>query len=263
MKKATLIIVLALVAMLFASCTKENKIEQQIIGKWMTADNNGQPLSTNWKNVYTFVSTTKAYVSASLTGLADAGALWIDQMEADVAIDGNKVTVTFHRDEHHTAVHEYDITNINGSEFTANHKVISTVDGNEEFFFEDVVRFEKVTADYQEAILGKWECTELTGIETYNDANAQLEFFDDGTYNYWRKNEIGEWEAVTNREFQYYFVDGSFLSTRWKNVGEDELREWWEIATIEGNQMHWTALRADSTATATSVQQEMKWVKVD
>ena len=46
--------------------------------------------------------------------------------------------------------------------------------------FESTVRFVKVTADYTAAILGLWECQELTGIETYNDANARLEFFADG-----------------------------------------------------------------------------------
>jgi hypothetical protein len=65
---------------------------------------------------------------------------------------------------------------------------------------------------------------------------------------------------VTNREFQNYFVDGTLLATRWKNQGEEELREWWEIASIDGNEMQWTALRAAEGGTVT---QTMKWVKVN
>ncbi len=118
----------------------------------------------------------------------------------------------------------------------------------------------KVKADYKEAVLGLWECTELTGIETYNDANARLEFFADDTYKYWRKNAAGEWETVTTREYEDYFVDGTLLATRWKNQGEAELREWWEIASIANGQMVWTALR--QTADGTTVQQGMKWKRV-
>ncbi len=123
------------------------------------------------------------------------------------------------------------------------------------------IRLTKVTTDYKNAVLGKWECTGLTGIETYNDANAMLEFYQDGNYNYWRKNGEGQWEAVTNREFQNYFVDGTLLATRWKNQGEEELREWWEIASIAGNQMEWTALRKKNDGT--TVTQTMTWVKVN
>ena len=166
-----------------------------------------------------------------------------------------------HSDEHMTSVEEYIITNINDSELTANHKVAITVDGIVVATIEDIVRLVKQTADYAEPILGLWECTELTGIETYNDANARLEFLADGTYRYYRKNDGGEWQAVTNREFQNYFVDGTLLATRWKNQGEDELREWWEIASLSGDQMTWTALRQN--ADGSTAQQGMKWKKMN
>ena len=136
-----------------------------------------------------------------------------------------------------------------------------TNDGNVTFTVNETDRYLKVTADYSAAILGLWECQELTGIETYNDANARLEFFADGTYRYWRKNDGGEWEAVTNREFQNYFVDGTLLATRWKNQGEEELREWWEIASLGGGEMQWTALRQN--ADGTTAQQGMRWTKVN
>ena len=172
-----------------------------------------------------------------------------------------EVTVTSHPDVHKTLVHEYVIINIDGSQFTANHKVTSTVDGEVDFFREDVVRYTKVTRDYSEAILGLWECKGLKGGETYNDANGRLEFFEDGTYQYWRKNDAGEWEAVTTREFQEYFVDGNFLATRWKNEGEDELREWWEIKSLKGDKMQWKALRANEDGS--TFEQIMDWEKIE
>ena len=84
----------------FTSCTNEDNpatpdlnVAEKIIGKWIETDINGQPAATNAKRVYTFVSTTKAYLSASLTMRPEYGACWSDQVEANVAIDGNKVTL--------------------------------------------------------------------------------------------------------------------------------------------------------------------------
>ena len=252
-------------ACVFTSCKKDKdntdlNLKEKIIGKWVTADVDGQPLPTNNKMVITFVSTSKAYLSASFSEHQGAE-LWGSQMEVAVAIDGNKVTLTNHTDEHTTGVEEYIVTAINDNEFTANQKVTVTVDGTVVHTREGKMRYVKTTADYSTAVLGLWECTELTGVETFNDANARLEFYGDGTYNYWRKNDAGQWEAVTNREFQNYFVDGTLLATRWKNAGEDELREWWEIASIANGLMQWTALRQN--ADGTTAQQGMKWVKVN
>ena len=267
MKKMIWVLAATLIcgACVFTSCKKDKvntdlNLEENIIGKWEIADKNGQPAPTNEKMVLAFLSPTKGYVSASLSIHSDAD-IWSSRLETDVAISGNKVTVTFHPDEHNTSVHELNITSINDKEFTANQKVTVTIDGEVVISEEKAFRFVKQTADHSAAILGLWECQELTGIETYNDANARLEFLADGTYNYWRKNDAGQWEAVTNREFQNYFVDGTLLATRWKNTGEDELREWWEIASIANGQMQWTALRQN--ADGTTAQQGMKWVKVN
>ena len=235
-------------------------LAEKIIGKWMTAERNSEPTATNKKRVFTFISPTEVYVSASRSVESPDDKIWFDRIKADAVISGNKVTLTMHVDEHTTMVDEFNVTAINDAEFTAILKVTVMVDGTVERSTENNVRLTKVTADYREAVLGLWECTELTGIETYNDANARLEFFADGTYKYWRKNTAGEWEAVTTREFQDYFVDGTLLATRWKNQGEAELREWWEIESISGDQMVWTALRQNPDGT--TVQQEMKWKRV-
>jgi hypothetical protein len=171
------------------------------------------------------------------------------------------MTLTNHPVEHTTVVEEYNITAINNSEFSANRKLTITADGAVVVYVEETVRYVKLTADYTAEILGLWECTGLTGIETYNDANARLDFLADGTYRYYRKNDDGQWQVVITRELQDYFVDGTLLATRWQNKGEDELREWWEIASIDGDQMIWTALRQN--ADGTTVQQKMTWKKID
>ncbi|MBR3658060.1 MAG: hypothetical protein IKN58_12910 [Prevotella sp.] len=256
-------------ATVFTSCLSSednpvnpvDNLSEKIIGKWIVVDYNGQTLTTNEKTVYTFVSATKAYVSTAISTRPETGNHWQDKLESDVVINGNKITLTNHLDTQETMVEEYVVTAINDREFTANHKVTITKDGNVMFEEDMVIRLLKVTTDYRETVLGLWECTGLSGDETYNDGNDRLEFLSDGTYRYYRKNDAGQWQAVTTRDFQDYFVDGTLLATRWKNQGEDELREWWEIESLSGDQMVWTALRQNPDGS--TFQQKMTWKKID
>ena len=252
----------------FTSCTNEDNpadpadnLSEKIIGKWITADVNGKDTPTNEKSVLTFVSTTKAYKSASILSNTDWITRWIDKLESDVVINGNKVTLTNHSSENQMAIEEYIISDINDNEFTANKKTSVWVDGQKKAERESVVRFEKIKADYAEPVLGLWECEGLIGDETYNDGNDRLEFLADGTYRYYRMDDNNDWQAVTTREFQDYFVDGTMLATRWKNQGEDELREWWEIESLSDNEMVWTALRQNPDGS--TFQQKMTWKRID
>ena len=252
-------------ASVFTSCSddKDSDIEnlsEKIIGKWITADVNGQSALTNDKSVVTFLSATKATVSTSRATYTEDKAKWSSHREYDVEISGNEMTLTGHRNERVTIVQEYDVTAIDNTQMSANFTLTRIINGEEKTNPEKYNRYEKVTADYSGAVLGLWECTELTGIETYNDANARLEFYANGTYKYWRKNTADQWEAVTTREFQDYFVDGTLLATRWKNQGEAELREWWEIESLNASEMVWKALRGNADG-STSVQ-TMKWKRV-
>ena len=257
-------------ASVFTACTSDSSdnpvtpdlnLSEKIIGKWIVTVKNGQPLPSDTKTVYTFVSPTKALVSSAITSHPEIGKLWCDEIEVDVTINGNNMTLKRSPDEHMTGVEEFTVTAINDNEFTANYEITMTEDGKVVENEKMVLRFTKVAADYAEPILGLWECTGLTGIETYNDGNDRLEFLADGTYRFYHKDEAGQWQTVTTRDFQDYFVDGTLLATRWKNKGEDELREWWEIASIDGDQMIWTALRQN--ADGTTVQQKMTWKKID
>lgn len=252
-------------ACLLTSCNKDEEntslnLEEKIIGKWLVAERDGQPLLTNENKVFTFLSTTKGYMSAALNTHPEVATVWAYQMEVAVAIDGNKVTVTSHTDEHTTGVEEYSITAISDNDFTANQKVTVIVDGTVVHTRQGTIRFVKVTADYSEAILGLWECRGITGGETNNDDNARLEFLADGTYNFYRRSDDDVW-CLVPRERNEYFVDGNFLCTRWQAEGEEMNCEWWEIASSGGGQMQWTALRQQ--ADGTTFQQGVSWTKVD
>ena len=255
-------------ASVFTSCTKQDNpvnpadnLAEMIIGKWMVADMNGQPAPTNDKMVFTFVSTTKAYVSASLNSHPEVGTHWNDRLEADVTIDGNNVTVTTHPDEHKTVVEVYTVTSIDDKEITANRKITVTVDGNVIRSAEDFFRFVKQTADYSEAVLGTWEgkVTSSEGSEYDDGETHRWEYKADGTYVYYSQNEEGEW-VPSGDEISEYFVDGTLLCTRWGN-NEQENREWWEIASIKDGVMKWTALRQKEDGTTYTATFEMTKVE--
>ena len=243
-------------ACVFTSCKKDKvntdlNLKEKIIGKWITTEWNEQPTPTNFKTSYTFVSSSKAYVSTSFTMLSEIGTYWNDKLETDVVINGNKITLTNHPNEHVTVVEEMTVTAIDNSKFTAKHKVNYIVDGNVLFSNEDEVCYTKVTVDYRQAILGTWEghCTSEGSV--FDDGEEhRWEYKADGTYTYYVMD--GDNWVPSDNSMNQYFVDGKLLCTRWVDNGVEN-REWWEIS-INGNRMNWTALRQNddgSTFTAT------------
>ena len=242
----------------FTSCSNDDNsvdpaknLSEKIIGKWITADVNGKDTPTNEKSVLTFVSTTKAYKSASILSNTDWITRWIDKLESDVVINGNKVTLTNHSSENQMAIEEYIISDINDIEFTANKKTSVWVDGQKKAERESVVRFEKIKADYKAAIVGTWQghCTSAGSV--FDDGQEhRWEYKADGTYVYYVKDG-DNWVPSANT-LNEYFVDGTLLCSRWIDQGQEN-REWWEIS-IDGDKMNWTALREDEdgkTFTAT------------
>ena len=251
-------------AMVFTSCSSDDKdnnidnLSEKIIGKWITADMNGETAPTNDKMVFTFVSTTKAYVSASLNTHPEVSELWATQTENDVAINGNKMTLTSHPNQHETVVDELTVTAINNSELIANRKLTVTVNGKVVISEDQLVRYEKVTADYGNAIVGTWQghCTSAGSV--FDDGQEhRWEYKADGTYVFYVKDG-NNWVPSANT-LNEYFVDGTLLCSRWIDQGQEN-REWWEI-TINGNKMNWTALRENPDGTTFTATFEMTKVE--
>ncbi len=247
MKKILALLVLATIV--FAGCTKDkvNNLEKQIIGKWMTADINGQPAPTNEKVVLTFISDTKATMSASIDH-QEGGSPWDVLAEENVSINGNTVTLTGHPDENRTIVDENNITAINDREFTTNRTITITMDGSEVVTRQFVDRFVKVNDDYKQAVLGTWEGHVTSDQSEYDDyLEHRWQYNADGTYVYYNKDG-NNWIPNPLNTLNEYFVDGNLLCMRWINNGA-EYREWWEVASIEDNVMSWTALRKKADGT--------------
>ena len=168
-----------------------------------------------------------------------------------------------HPDEHTISVREFTITAINENEFTANHEVTVTKDGNIVLNEKVLLTLAKVKVDYSADIIGMWEgmSTGAEGSEFDDGENHRWEYLLDGTFNYFHKNDL--WQ-ISDDEYADYFVAGNLLCTRWKNAGEgqEERREWWEIESIEDGVMKWKALRQKEDGSTYTATFEMKKIEL-
>ena len=231
-------------------------LAEKLVGKWMLADINGKPAPTNNKFVVTFTSAGRGYTSASLSGYADTELkpLWSDRQEFDYAIADNVVTMTSKIDDHLTVVDELTVASISDAVTNGILKIKWIIDGTVVKSVEETVRTLKVTDDYSQTALGLWEGRVTSEQSEYDDGEPhRWEYKADGTYVYYSLVD-GQW-TPSSQPMSAYFVDGTLLCCRWKMTDDsDELREWWEIESIEGGVMKWKALRQredGSTYTAT------------
>lgn len=262
MRKSTLVLALALVALLFANCKKENKLEQQIIGKWITTDVDGHAELTNNKSVITFLSPTQAVISTSRANLSENQG-WASHLNASVVMDGNKVTITGQPNAHITIIYDITVRSITDTnmEGTFMHntlrdgEVVSTNGPME-------MRWVKITTDYEQAILGLWQghVTSAMGSAYDDGEDHQWEYLADGTFRYYLQDEDGNWVTNPDQTLSQYFVDGVLLCTRWVIDGTEN-REWWEIASIANGVMNWTALRQNEDGTTYTATFQMEKVE--
>ena len=217
-------------------------VAEKIIGKWMVAERDGETALTNQKTVVTFLSATKGFVSLSRADYDNHR--WLNGNECDVKIEGNIVTQICHPQEGVTVTVEMNIKSINEKEMLADRKLTQTIDGKDIVTNVYMQKFVRVTADYSAAILGTWEGHVTSEQDTYGDGLLhRWEYKADGTYVYYIKDG-DNWVPSANT-LNEYFVAGRLLCTRWINAGT-ELREWWEIESIEDGVMKWKALRQDT-----------------
>ena len=233
-------------------------LAENIIGKWMVDALNGQPCPTNLKAVITFLSATKAYGSLS-DFYSDS---WNNHASADVVIDGNNVTLTAFENEHTKHVTVADIYSITDKDmrlksdwkaYTDGEMVINEVYDNE--------RYIRINKDFENDIIGTWEGKVTSAEDEHTDGELhRWEYKADGTYVYY--NKVGDEWVNNNDVLAEYFVDGILLCTRWKQTADSkELREWWEIESINDGVMKWTALRMRDDGTTYTATFQMTKVK--
>ncbi len=238
-------VMLAATAGLTAACTSnddnpatpsgpsESVIKEKIVGKWKGATQDGTELTTNGRTVLTFNADGTRTVSTSRFESNTNEYLFRNKQSGTYAIEGSQLKNYLDtNDGYDVAIYNIDV--IDDSQLAMTMQNLNP--GRKSVY-------KRVTADYSEDIIGMWEVTEMTGEETYNDDNARLAFLADGTYRYYRKDDTGEWQLVSTRDVEEYFVDGDWMATRWQEKGGEMNYEWWDIDEIKDGQMKWSALR--------------------
>ena len=224
-----------------SSCSKnedvpsQKDIETKIIGKWKKIKHNGDDALTNKRTIWTFNNDGKGTQSLADYKEGDKTFIWDNKEPIQYSIQGN-ILHSISPDVEHTAT----IPFINDNQMTMHvTKIISRgVDVKESY----VSECSKVTADYSQDIIGMWEGVEMTGDETYGDANHRIEYKADGTYVYYDKDG-DDWKLSEDVDNEYN-VDGDWLASRWRpKAGADFEYEWWDIDEIKDGTMKWSALR--------------------
>ena len=218
----------------------ESVIKEKIVGKWKAVTQDGTERVTDKLYVMTFNADGTMTYSSSTFFQNLSKYTWRNKAPFTYSISGNVLTREGQEDGELRKAF-YEVTDINYQEMQM--VFTSYVLDGQTFSRDMKIGYERVTADYSEDIIGMWEVTEMTGEETYNDDNARLAFLADGTYRYYRKDDTGEWQLVSTRDVEEYFVDGDWLATRWQETGGEMNYEWWDIDEIKDGQMKWSALR--------------------
>lgn len=231
----------------FTACSNDDDKEspdkplsEKLLGKWMILELKGQPCPTNLKAVITFLSPTEAY--GSLSDFFTPS--WNSHATAKVVIDGTKVELTAKEDEHITHITKVNISRITDTDMWLSSDWAAYSDGKEiihEAY--DNERYERITNDYAKDVIGTWEGKVTSDKDEHTDGELhRWEYKADGTYVYYSMVN-GEWTS-SNDNLSNYFVDGTLLCTRWqKTPDSEEIREWWEIESIQNGKMKWKALR--------------------
>jgi len=234
-------VMLAATAGLMTSCTSndddptpsglsEAVVKEKIVGKWKLSEVNNRDQVTNGRMILTYNENATLAVSISYFNKETNSYIWRNKQPGIYSIDGNVIKNYLNQSGLYDATPHY-IEAISDEAMT-----MSSTSGGQTIYT-------RVAADYTSDIIGMWEVTEMTGEETYNDDNARLAFLADGTYRYYRKDDTDDWQLVSTRDVEEYFVDGDWVATRWQETGGEMNYEWWDIDEIKDGQMKWSALR--------------------
>ena len=226
----------------FTSCNKSiTDLSNKIVGKWIVADLDGAACPTSWKSVVTFESAKKGYYSLSeITTMT-----WENKSPAQVTFSKDGFTA-IEEDGTYKSVLTVTVNSITNKEMLL--KTDWTLTGGSLVLLHEVYseRWVRVTDNFEQSVLGTWEAQVQNGNK---QQTWRWEFKANGTYVFSLKEGDAAWQVFEDYVSEY-FVDGPLLCTRWQNTASsDEQRDWWEIESIQGGKMKWTALRIDKDLT--------------
>ena len=237
-------VMLAAMAGLLTSCTSnddnptpsgpsESVIKEKIIGKWKGITQDGSELTTNDRTVLTFNADGTRTVSKSYYDTDTESYILRNKQTGTYTSEGSQLKS--YLDE----ADLYDVVTYNIDAIGSNEMAMTM----ENFRPGRKFDYKRVTTDYAAEIVGVWEGVEMTGDETYGNAEARIIYDAYGKFYYFSKNDEGQWAINFKESDRKYIVDGDWLATSWKDENGNTNFECWDIDEIKGDVMKWSALR--------------------
>ena len=237
-------VMLAATAGLMTSCATEDNpgkpsgpsesvVKENIIGKWKGITQDGSELTTNDRTVLTFNADGTRTVSKSYYDTDSESYILRNKQTGTYTIEGSQLKS--YLDE----ADLYDVVTYNIDAIGSNEMAMTM----ENFRPGRKFDYNRVTTDYAAEIVGVWEGVEMTGDETYGNAEARIVYEANGKFYYFSKNDEGQWAINFKESDRKYIVDGDWLATSWKDENGNTNFECWDIDEIKGDVMKWSALR--------------------
>ena len=237
-------VMLAATAGLMTSCATEDNpgkptgpsesvVKEKIIGKWKGITQDGSELTTNDRTVLTFNADGTRTVSKSYYDTDTESYILRNKQTGTYTIEGSQLKS--YLDE----ADLYDVVTYNIDAIGSNEMAMTM----ENFRPGRKFDYKRVTTDYAAEIVGVWEGVEMTGDETYGNAEARIIYDAYGKFYYFSKNDEGQWAINFKESDRKYIVDGDWLATSWKDENGNTNFECWDIDEIKGDVMKWSALR--------------------
>ena len=211
----------------------ESVIKENIIGKWKGIIQDGSELATNDRTVLTFNADGTRTVSKSYYDTDTESYILRNKQTGTYTIEGSQLKS--YLDE----ADLYDVVTYNIDAIGSNEMAMTM----ENFRPGRKFDYKRVTTDYAAEIVGVWEGVEMTGDETYGNAEARIIYDAYGKFYYFSKNDEGQWAINFKESDRKYIVDGDWLATSWKDENGNTNFECWDIDEIKGDVMKWSALR--------------------
>ena len=214
----------------------ESVIKENIIGKWKGITQDGSELTTNDRTVLTFNADGTRTVSKSYYDTDSESYILRNKQTGTYTIEGS--LLNSYLDE----ADLYDVVTYNIDAIGSNEMAMTM----ENFRPGRKFDYNRVTTDYAAEIVGVWEGVEMTGDETYGNAEARIVYEANGKFYYLSKNNEGQlsfWAINFKESDRKYIVDGDWLATSWKDENGNTNFECWDIDEIKGDVMKWSALR--------------------
>lgn len=245
MKKIYLLILGCIV--LFTACKHNEEVTQTdssaIVGTWKLLTLDEKNVLTDNRIVYTFDANGMGSqtLSKDLGGVGEKS--WYMQQALKYTLNGNALHTTWIKS---AVVMEWRATidELKDDYFISSpsRTFLNTTP------YEDipVAKWQRVSQDFSQDIIGLWEGTSCEGI-TYGDHHHRWLYTPSGQYFYYSQDSVdGKWNGkwvISENTLNEYDVAGDYLACRWKQTADaKEDREFWDM-TITDKNMSWKALR--------------------